>query len=190
MKKILFLVLLIPVILSGCKFLEFFGIKRDQASYNISYTNYWAAQKPVPPNPSFLVFAFNETSGDSWWTSELEDILISKGLPVISQPVISRKTTDYSRRRTFEELTGSGLPVDLANPKSSYVLVFETVYWSFRIIKSETHELVAKGYFSRSYKEELLIVLKDMGIPVELPPPGPPQKNFWQRLLWPEEKTP
>ncbi|MFH0787818.1 MAG: hypothetical protein V2B13_09420 [Pseudomonadota bacterium] len=118
--------------------------------------------------------------------------MIGKGLTVISKPVIIRKTGDYSRfnwwigRETGQQTTSINT-INLNQTPATYAIMINSTYWEFRIIKTQTHELTAKGYFSRDWAREILIVLKEMGIPLELPPPDPPQKNFWQRLLLSDE---
>lgn len=182
MKKLTILLIALSFFICGCR-------------TTAPYTNFYALKKPVPENPSFLIFLEKEGRWGSGMVSWIEDTLTGKGLTVISMPVYTRHSKEYSSfnwwvGRETGQSEASLSSIDLSRTPATYLITLNGESYEFKIIKVQTHELISKGYLSRDYCNEILYVLKDMGIPVELPPPGPPQKNFWQRLLWPEEKTP
>lgn len=184
MKKLSILLIALSIFICGCRTLG-------------PYTNFTAIKKPIPPDPSFLIFSEHEEYDGGLLVSQIEDALTKNGFPVISQTVITLQTGEAStysfwRGKTTGQHTIAIKSLDLTQTPATYVIMANAQTWEFKIIKTQTQELIAKGCFASDIYNEILIVLKNMGIPLkyEQKTPDPSQKNFWQRLFWLEEKSP
>ncbi len=146
----------------------FFGCRTP-----VPWTDFFTVKRPIPPTPTFLIFAEDPENEGQWIFEQLTEALIKKGFPVLSQTVITRKTSTLSaKRRTDEKIEEVERSIDLSQTPATYVLMVSSKTYAFKIIQTNTQEIVAKGTFSRDIPEEILIVLKDMGIPVpEVPKP-------------------